>query len=210
MDQRLPIVVLISGGGTNLQSIIDAARAGLPVDIRAVISNRADARGLERAQQAGIEIQVLDHREHPDRDSYDAALMASIDAYQPGLVVLAGFMRILTDAFVRHYTGRMLNIHPSLLPKFRGLHTHQRCIEAGEQEHGATVHFVTPELDSGPVVIQARVPVEPGDTPETLAARVLDQEHRIYPQAIRWFAEGRLALRDGIAHLDGKPVTIDP
>jgi len=204
---KLPIVVLISGGGTNLQSIIDAARADLPVEIRAVISNRAGAFGLERARRAGIPVEVLEHGRYESREAYDEALMACIDSYAPRLVVLAGFMRILTDAFVRHYEGRMFNIHPSLLPKYRGLDTHARALEAGEHEHGATVHFVTPELDAGPIIIQARVAVEPADSPESLAARVLEQEHRIYPQALRWFAEGRLELKEGVAHLDGAPST---
>jgi phosphoribosylglycinamide formyltransferase-1 len=206
MADRLPIVVLVSGGGSNLQSIIDAAATNLPVEIRAVISNKADAFGLERARRAGIETRVLDHRDYADRESYDTALATLIDSFGPRLVVLAGFMRILSDGFVRRYTGRMLNIHPSLLPRFRGLHTHARCIEAGEAEHGATVHFVTPDLDAGPIAIQARVPVLPGDTPDSLAARVLEQEHVIYPQAIRWFAEGRLRLEDGRACLDGRPI----
>lgn len=206
MSEPLPIVVLISGGGTNLQSIIDAARDDLPVAIRAVISSRAGAFGLERAHRAGIHTEVLDPGGYPDRERYDAALADLIDRFQPGLVVLAGFMRILTPALVRRYQGRLMNIHPSLLPKYRGLNTHARALEAGEAEHGASVHFVTPELDSGPVIIQARVPVHPGDDAETLAARVLEQEHRIYPQAIRWFAEGRLELRDGVAYLDGEPV----
>jgi phosphoribosylglycinamide formyltransferase-1 len=209
MQEKLPIVVLISGGGTNLQSIIDAVQNGaIPVEIRAVISNRPDAYGLERAAKAGIPGEVLDHRDYPDRDAYDRALTELIDRYSPALVVLAGFMRILSDGFVRHYEGRMVNIHPSLLPKYRGLHTHRRCLEAGDAEHGATVHFVTPELDAGPVIIQARVPVEPGDTPESLATRVLNEEHRIYPMAIGWFAEGRLELVEGVARLDGNP--IDP
>ncbi len=203
---RLPIVVLISGSGSNLQSIIDAARTDLPVEIRAVISNKAEAYGLERARQAGIPARVLSHQEYPDRASYDTALSDLIDSYHPGLVVLAGFMRILSDAFVRHYEGRMLNIHPSLLPRHRGLHTHARAIEEGDSEHGATVHFVTPELDSGPIVLQARVRVEPDDSPESLATRVLEQEHRIYPQAIGWFAAGRLRLNNGSAELDGKPL----
>ncbi len=203
----LPIVVLLSGSGSNLQAIIDAMHAGLPVDIRAVISNKAEAYGLERARQAGIPAQVLSHRDYADRESYDAALAALIDGCGAQLVVLAGFMRILSDGFVRRYEGRMLNIHPSLLPRHRGLDTHARALAAGDGEHGATVHFVSPELDAGPIIIQARVPVEPGDTPESLAARVLQQEHRIYPQAIRWFAEGRLELKDGTALLDGKPVT---
>lgn len=205
MTARLPIVVLISGGGTNLQSIIDRADDDLPVEIRAVISNRPDAYGLERARRAGIHTEVLDHTGYPDREGYDAALADLIERFEPGLVVLAGFMRILSPEFVRRFEGRMLNIHPSLLPKYRGLDTHARALAAGEAEHGASVHFVTPELDSGPLVIQARVPVQPGDDPEVLAARVLEQEHRIYPRAIRWFAEGRLALRDGVAYLDGEP-----
>jgi phosphoribosylglycinamide formyltransferase-1 len=204
---KLPVVVLISGGGTNLQSIIDAVQEDrLPVEIRAVISNRPDAYGLERAARAGIPGEVLSHKDYPDREAYDRALIELIDRYAPGLVVLAGFMRILSDRFVRHYEGRMVNIHPSLLPKYRGLNTHQRCLESGDTEHGATVHFVTPELDAGPVIIQARVPVEPNDTPESLAARVLQEEHRIYPTAIGWFAEGRLRLDNGEACLDGKPI----
>jgi phosphoribosylglycinamide formyltransferase-1 len=202
----LPIVVLLSGSGSNLQAIIDAMHSGLPVDIRAVISNKMDAYGLERARQAGIPAQVLSHRDYADRESYDAALAGLIDGCGAQLVVLAGFMRILSDGFVRRYEGRMLNIHPSLLPRHRGLDTHARALAAGDGEHGATVHFVSPELDAGPIIIQARVPVEPGDTPESLAARVLQQEHRIYPQAIRWYAEGRLELKDGIALLDGKPI----
>jgi phosphoribosylglycinamide formyltransferase-1 len=187
--ERLPVVVLISGSGSNLQAIIDA---DLPITIRAVISNRADAYGLTRAEQAGIPTAVLDHKAYPDRESYDAALQALIDSYRPGLLVLAGFMRILSDGFVRHYEGRMINIHPSLLPKYRGLDTHARAIAAGDAEAGCSVHFVTPELDSGPIIIQARVTIRDGDTPETLAARVLEQEHRIYPEAIRKFAEGEL------------------
>lgn len=186
---RLPIVVLISGSGSNLQAIIDA---DLPIEIRAVISNRADAYGLTRAEAAGIATAVLDHKNFPDRESYDAALQALIDSYTPKLLVLAGFMRILSDGFVRHYEGRMMNIHPSLLPKYRGLDTHARAIEAGDKEAGCSVHFVTPELDAGPVIVQARVPIFKNDTPETLAARVLEQEHRIYPEAIRRFAEGKL------------------
>ena len=201
---RLPLVVLISGSGSNLQALIDASQRDLPVDIRAVISNRADAYGLERARKAGIATQVLSHKGHPSRESYDTALQRLIDRYQPRLVVLAGFMRILTPDLVRHYEGRMFNIHPSLLPAFRGLHTHQRILDAGEKTHGASVHFVTEELDSGPIIIQARVPVLEGDTAEVLAARVLEQEHRIYPQAVRWFAEGRLGLNGGRVLLDGR------
>ncbi len=207
-ERKLPIVVLISGRGSNLQSIIDQAASGdLPVEIRAVISNQPGVQGLDRAAAAGIETRVLDHGNFPDRESYDRALAELIDSYHPGLVILAGFMRILTPGFVRHYAGRMLNIHPSLLPKFRGLHTHERALEAGEKEHGASIHFVTEELDGGPVFLQAVVPVLPDDTPERLAARVLEQEHRLYPEAIRWFAEGRIRLtEDGRLLLDGKPL----
>jgi phosphoribosylglycinamide formyltransferase-1 len=208
-ESPLPVVVLISGSGSNLQALIDGQLAGtLPIDIRAVISNRADALGLQRAQRAGLTAQVLSHRDFPTREAYDAELLALIDGFAPGLVVLAGFMRILTPAFVKHFHGRLFNIHPSLLPKFPGLHTHQRAIDAGEREHGATVHFVTEELDGGPAVLQARVPVLPNDDAETLAARVLEQEHRIYPLAVRWFAEGRLRLGpDGRVLLDGTPLT---
>ncbi len=201
--QRLPLVVLISGSGSNLQAIIDAAAEDLPVEIRAVISNREEAYGLERARLAGIETRVLDHREYPDRDTYDRVLGDLLEEYQPGLVVLAGFMRILTPALVTRFHGRLLNIHPSLLPAYRGLHTHQRALDAGEREHGASVHFVTEELDGGPVIVQAKVPVEPDDTAENLAARVLSREHVIYPLAIRWFAEGRLRLENGRVIKDG-------
>ena len=211
-EQPLPLVVLISGGGTNLQAIIDAASADLPVDIRAVISNEADAFGLERARRAGIETRVLDHRAFADREAYDAALAALIEEYKPGLVVLAGFMRILTAGFVRHFHGRMPNIHPSLLPRYRGLDTHARVLAAGDREHGATVHFVTEELDGGPLIVQARVPVRANDDAQTLAHRVLEKEHLIYPAAIRWFAEGRLRLDDHRVMLDGEPLAapVDP
>ncbi|MGM0594091.1 MAG: phosphoribosylglycinamide formyltransferase [Pseudomonadota bacterium] len=192
-EGKLPIVVLISGSGSNLQSIIDAARRDLPVEIRAVISNKADAYGLTRAREAGIPTEVLSHKGYPDRESYDSALQQLIDRYEPALVVLAGFMRILSDGFVRHYEGRMVNIHPSLLPKYRGLNTHARAIEAGDDEAGCTVHLVTPELDAGPPILQAKVPIHPDDTAESLAARVLEQEHRIYPEAIRLFAEGKVS-----------------
>ncbi|RTZ81532.1 MAG: phosphoribosylglycinamide formyltransferase [Gammaproteobacteria bacterium] len=202
----LPVVVLISGGGTNLQAIIDAAEQGLPIKIRAVISNRPDAYGLERARRAGIPTKVLDHRDYPDRESFDRALARLIDSYQPELVLLAGFMRILTPGFVHHYAGRMFNIHPSLLPRHQGLHTHERALQAGDSEHGASIHFVTEELDGGPVVLQARVPVQEGDTPDILAARVLEQEHRIYPLAVKWFAEGRLALDGNRVLFDGRPL----
>lgn len=210
-SRRLPIVVLISGSGTNLQAIIDRAAAGeLPVEIRAVISNRTDAGGLARAERAGIATEVLSHRDYADRDAYDRALARTIDAYGPELVVLAGFMRILTPGFVAHYAGRMLNIHPSLLPRYRGLHTHRRAIEAGEPVHGSSVHFVTAELDGGPVVLQAEVPVLPGDDAETLGRRVQQMEYRIYPEAICWFTAGRLRLKDGRPWLDGKPIETPP
>ncbi|BAN50185.1 phosphoribosylglycinamide formyltransferase [Metapseudomonas resinovorans] len=205
MAARCDVVVLISGSGSNLQALIDSTTGGdHPARIRAVISNRADAYGLERAKIAGIETRVLDHKAFADREAFDAALVQAIDAYAPQLVVLAGFMRILTPGFVRHYQGRLLNIHPSLLPKYKGLHTHQRALEAGDAEHGCSVHFVTEELDGGPLVVQALIPVESNDTPESLAQRVHVQEHRIYPLAMRWFAEGRLRLGPSGAELDGQ------
>jgi phosphoribosylglycinamide formyltransferase-1 len=203
---KLPVVVLISGSGSNLQAIIDGASADLPVEIRAVISNKSDAYGLERARQANIETRVLDHREYEDRESYDSALGDLVEEFDPGLVILAGFMRILTPEFVQRFRGRMFNIHPSLLPKYRGLHTHERAIEAGEKEHGASVHFVTEELDGGPLILQVRVPVEADDTPDSLAARVLTQEHIIYPTAVRWFAQGRLDIDDNRVIKDGTPL----
>ena len=214
-SSQLPVVVLISGGGTNLQAIIDAAKGGLPIEIAAVISNRPGVYGLERAAQAGIETTVLDHRDFPDRASYDHALMALIDRYAPGLVALAGFMRILTADFVRHYAGRMLNIHPSLLPKYTGLHTHQRALDAGDSMHGVSIHFVTEELDGGPLIMQAQVPIEPRDDADTLAARVLEKEHQLYPLAIRWYAEKRIRLHEnGQVILDSErldqPVVFTP
>ncbi|MDH5190227.1 MAG: phosphoribosylglycinamide formyltransferase [Gammaproteobacteria bacterium] len=210
----LPIVVLISGSGTNLQAIIDYVQSSeLPVTIRAVISNRADAKGIERAQKAHIPVEVVNHNNFPDRDSFDKELMKTIDQYQPKLVVLAGFMRVLTDDFVNHYHGRMMNIHPSLLPKYRGLNTHHRVLEAGEKEHGASVQFVTAELDAGPVIVQSKVPVLEDDTPELLAERVHKEEHQIYPLAILWFAEGKLKLQDNKVVFNGhvleKPITPD-
>ncbi|EGV19049.1 phosphoribosylglycinamide formyltransferase [Thiocapsa marina] len=204
---RLRVVALISGSGSNLQALMDAAANGGAFEIVAVISNRADAFGLERARGAGIPAEVLDHRDYTGREPYEADLRTLIDRYAPGLVVLAGFMRILTPAFVEHYAGRMLNIHPSLLPKFRGLQTHQRALDADEREHGASVHFVTPELDGGPVVLQARLAVRPGEDAATLAQRVLTLEHIIYPRALGWFAQGRLRLGpDGRPWLDGGPL----
>jgi len=201
------VVVLISGGGSNLQALIDGQQQNrLAIRLVAVISNKASAYGLERARQAGIATEVLSHKAYADRASYDQALMALIDSHQPDLLVLAGFMRILTPDFTRHYLGRNLNIHPSLLPKYPGLHTHRRALSAGDQEHGASVHFVTDELDGGPVILQARVPILVGDSEDDLAARVLVQEHQIYPQVVQWFAEGRLQLHAGRACLDGQPI----
>jgi len=201
----LPVVILISGRGSNLQAIIDAVgRHELPIDIRAVISNRPQAAGLQRASRAGIATTIVDHTRYANRQAFDQALRACIDRYQPRLVILAGFMRLLSNDFVAHYRDRMLNIHPSLLPEFPGLNTHQRALDAGCEVHGASVHFVTADMDGGPVVLQARVPVEARDTAASLAARILKQEHRLYPVAIRWFAEGRLTVNDnGQVLLDG-------
>ncbi len=201
---RLPVVVLISGRGSNLQSLIDQMRAGeLPITICAVISNEPDAYGLQRAQQAGIPTRVLEHRNFTERVYYDKALMELIDSFAPKLVVLAGFMRILGKDFVDHYAGRLMNIHPSLLPELPGLDTHARALKSGASRHGASVHFVSTELDGGAIIIQAAVPVRADDTSESLAERVLAQEHQIYPTAIRWFAEGCLSVRDGRVLLDG-------
>jgi phosphoribosylglycinamide formyltransferase 1 len=205
MSATCEVVVLLSGTGSNLQAIIDSLDgADHPARIGAVISNRADAFGLQRARDAGIEARSLDHTAYDGREAFDAALIDLIDTFNPKLVVLAGFMRILSATFVRHYQGRLLNIHPSLLPRYKGLHTHQRVLEAGDREHGCTVHFVTEELDGGPLVVQAVVPVESTDSPTSLAQRVHAQEHQIYPLAIRWFAEGRLSLGDEGALLDGQ------
>jgi phosphoribosylglycinamide formyltransferase-1 len=202
---KLPVVVLISGNGSNLQAIINAAQENLPIEIRAVISNRPKVYGLQRAEQAGIETAVLDHKTYPDRESFDHALIKLIDTYSPGLIVLAGFMRILTTAFVRHFAGRLLNIHPSLLPKYPGLNTHQRALDAQDQLHGASVHFVTEDLDGGPLVTQAQVAVMAHDDADSLAARVLQKEHQIYPLAIRWFAEKKLSMNENKeVILDGK------
>lgn len=203
-DARLPVVVLISGSGSNLQALIDTSAAGGPFHISAVISNRPGVRGLERADAAGIPTRVIDHTAFPDRDSFDAALAGAIEAFEPRLVVLAGFMRILTDGFVNRFSGHMLNIHPSLLPAFQGLHTHRRALQEGVAEHGASVHFVTAELDGGPVIAQAWVPVEPGDTESVLAARVLEREHQLLPQVVSWFAQGRLSMRDGQVWFDNR------
>lgn len=200
------IVILISGRGSNMEAIVRAAEAEHWLErglgrIAAIVSNRPDAAGLAFARQHGIPTAVVDHKLFAGREAFDTALQTVVDAYAPDLLILAGFMRILTTGFVKHYQGRMLNIHPSLLPAFPGLATHRQALAAGVRIHGATVHFVTPDLDHGPIVVQASVPVLPGDTEETLARRVLDEEHRIYPEAIRRFAEGRLRCIDGLVEI---------
>ena len=198
------MVVLISGSGTNLQAIIDAVEAHhIPGKIAAVLSNNADAKGLTRAAEHQIPGIVIDHKAYATREAFDQAMIESIDEYQPELVVLAGFMRILTEGFVNHYSGRLVNIHPSLLPKYKGLNTHQRAIDAGDKEHGTSVHFVTEELDGGPVVLQAKVPVFEDDDADALAARVQTQEHNIYPMVTKWLVDGRLSMTEGKAYLDG-------
>ena len=194
------VVILISGRGSNMEALL---AADLPASVTAVVSNNPAAAGLATVRQRSMTSAIIDHRTFQDRSAFDAALAAEIDRHQPDLVVLAGFMRVLTDAFVSRYRGRMLNIHPSLLPAFPGLDTHRRALASGARLHGCTVHFVTAALDQGPIVIQAAVPVLPDDTEDRLAARVLREEHRIYPQAVRWFCEGRLRLGpDDIVQLD--------
>lgn len=191
---RKNIVILISGRGSNMAALLEAELSGTVV---AVISNAPDAAGLETARARGVATAAIDHRAFSSREDFDTALAAEIDRHRPHLVVLAGFMRKLTDAFVSRFTNRLLNIHPSLLPAFPGLHTHRRALEAGVRVHGCTVHFVTPALDEGPIVLQAAIPVLPGDSEDTLAARVLAQEHRVYAQAVRWFCEDRLSVTGG-------------
>lgn len=209
MKKRAKLVVLISGSGSNLQAFIDACSSGeLNAEISCVISNKADAYGLVRAQSTGIATAVLSHRDFDSREAYDRALLACVEQHQPDLVILAGFMRILTAEFVNPLYGRLMNIHPSLLPKYPGLHTHQRAIDAGDTEAGVTVHFVSAELDAGPIVLQARVPVQAGDSADTLASRVLQQEHRIYPLAAQWFIDGRLRCDSERAYLDGQPLPV--
>lgn len=202
---RSRIVVLISGSGTNLQAIIDACKCeNYGGDVVAVVSNKADAYGLIRAQEANIATATLSHKEFESREDYDAELIDTINQYQPDLVVLAGFMRILTANFVQTFQGRLINIHPSLLPKYQGLNTHQRAIDAGDNEHGVSVHFVTEELDGGPVVLQAKVPVFPEDTASDLAQRVHQQEHRIYPLVVNWCCTKRVTMSGENALFDGK------
>ncbi|NVC93679.1 phosphoribosylglycinamide formyltransferase [Vibrio natriegens] len=199
------IVVLISGSGSNLQAILEACEANMPnAQVAAVFSNKADAYGLERAKQFSVEGHFVDPKAFESREAFDAELMKQIDQYQPDAIVLAGYMRILSSEFVQHYMGKMINIHPSLLPKYPGLHTHQRAIDAKDKEHGTSVHFVTEELDGGPVVLQAKVPLFEDDDADTLAARVLTQEHTIYPIVTKWLVEDRLKMQGGKAWLDGK------
>ncbi|GGY32443.1 phosphoribosylglycinamide formyltransferase [Bacterioplanes sanyensis] len=203
-EQKPRLVILISGSGSNMEAIADQVRKGdIDAEIAAVISNRPEVAGLQKAADRDLETQVVDHTQFASRDEFDAALMRMIDQYQPDLVVLAGFMRILTPDFVRRYQGRMLNIHPSLLPKYQGLNTHQRALEAGDAKHGVTVHFVTEELDGGPNAIQAEVPIFDGDDVDSLRSRVQKQEHVIYPIAVKWFVQGRLSTDGKQALLDG-------
>jgi phosphoribosylglycinamide formyltransferase 1 len=202
LTQKKRVAVLISGSGSNLQALIDGRDSGnLPIELVCVISNRPEVFGLTRAKHANIPTEIVDHKQFANRESFDGALMKMIDSYSPDLIVLAGFMRILTPEFTQHYLGKMLNIHPSLLPKFQGLHTHQRALDAGETRHGVTVHFVTAELDGGPAVVQASVPIVNGDDAQSLAKRVQQQEHSIYPLAVKWFAEGLLTMKAGKAYL---------
>lgn len=201
------LVVLISGSGSNLQAILDACQQGrIKASVVAVFSNKANAFGLERARNAGVAAHAISAADHESREAFDRQLMQEIDAWAPDLVVLAGYMRILSPAFVAHYHDRLLNIHPSLLPKYPGLHTHRQAIANGDSEHGTSVHFVTDQLDGGPVILQARVPVFSDDSEEEVVARVQHQEHTIYPLVISWFVEGRLVMRDNAAWLDGNPL----
>lgn len=206
MADKARLVVLISGTGRNLQSIISATQTGnLNADIAAVISNRPDADGLRRAKEAGIPTEILSHLDYDSREAFDSKLAQLIDQYRPDLVALAGFMRILTPGFVKRYQGRMFNIHPSLLPKYQGLNTHQRALDAGDKEHGASIHYVTPELDGGPVVLQGRIEITTGDTSNELADRVMREiELHIYPRALAWAADGRLRLTHEGVEFDGK------
>lgn len=204
------IVVLVSGNGSNLQAILDACQQGrFNGSVAAVFSNKAEAFGLERARAAEVPAHALAAAQFADRAAFDRQLMLEIDAYAPDLVVLAGYMRILSAEFVQRYAGRMLNIHPSLLPKYPGLHTHRQAIENGDEEHGTSVHFVTEELDGGPVILQAKVPVFSDDSEEDVTARVQHQEHAIYPLVVSWFVDGRLAMREGAAWLDGQQLPVE-
>lgn len=202
---RIRAVVLISGSGSNLQAFIDQINADeLPLDITLVISNVADAYGLKRAALAGLKTVCIRHSDYHSRLEFDQALMAQIDESQPELVILAGFMRILTTEFVEHYRQRLINIHPSLLPKYPGTHTHQRAIDAGDAWHGASIHFVVPEVDAGPIILQGRLPIKDGDTVDTLQQRIHQVEHQLYPLAAKWFAQKRLFIKSGQVLLDGE------
>ena len=208
MVRRSKIAVLISGSGSNLQAILDGCQSGqIQADICLVLSNKDQVYGLERARNAGIATKVLDHRQYDTREDYDLALVATLAKYQPDLVVLAGFMRILTPVFTDAFVGKLVNIHPSLLPKYPGLHTHKRALESGDSEHGATVHFVTHELDGGPPIVQGRISIRDEDTEDSLATRVLTEvEHKIYPLAVAWLIDKRVQVRDGKTWLDGELV----
>jgi phosphoribosylglycinamide formyltransferase 1 len=201
------IVILISGRGSNMQAVLEQAKSGaIRAPVSTVISNNPTAEGLAIAKSFGVPTDTIPHRNYPTREAFDAALMHAIDRHAPKLVVLAGFMRILTDGFINHYQHRLINIHPSLLPAFPGLNTHERAIEAGVKQHGATVHFVIPDIDAGPVIAQSKVPVLANDTPASLGERVLKEEHRILPMAVKWFMEDRLSIRDGKVFLDGAAI----
>jgi len=204
---RCPVVVMISGRGSNLQALIDGQRRGtLPIELVAVVSDQPSAEGLRRAAEAGIPRSVVARKDYSQKAAFEQALLDTVDALEPSLVVLGGFMQILSETFVDRYAGRLLNVHPSLLPKYPGLNTHGRAIQAGDREHGASVHFVTHEVDAGPVVIQSRVPVLDDDTPEKLAARVLTREHQILPLVVRWYAEAQLSLVGATVHFRGRPL----
>ena len=205
MAGRCKTAILISGSGTNLQAFIDAVKDGdLDLELTVVFSNNPDAYGLQRAEQAGIPTACIQHSDFPDRESFDHAVIAEFDRFEPDLLILAGFMRILSPAFVAHYAGKILNIHPALLPLYPGLNTHQRVLDAGDQWHGSTVHFVTEELDGGPRILQGRLAVVPGETADELATRVQAVEHQIYPEAAGWLGSGKVIFRDGQAWIDGK------
>lgn len=206
-ENSCKIAVFISGSGSNLQSIIDHIEQGhINADIACVISNKSDAYGLVRAQKTNIPTHIKDHKNHTTRESFELELIKTLDVYDIKLIVLAGFMRVLSTTFINKYHGNILNIHPSLLPKYTGLNTHSRVLEAGDTEHGCSVHFVTSDLDEGPLVIQAKVKVDKFDTPDVLAARVLEKEHIIYPLAVKWFCENRLAFKNSKAYLDDSPL----
>ncbi len=203
MSAQPSIVVMISGNGSNLQALIDNRASG-NFAISAVVCNEPGAFGLERAARAGIPTVLLNHRDFPNREEFDQALISRIDDFSPDLLVLAGYMRILSSAFVQHYEGRILNIHPSLLPDYRGTNTHQRVLDAGERLHGVSVHFVTEELDGGPVILQTQIDVSAADTRESLMRRIAEQEHRMYPEVVSWFCSGRLKVQDNTVWLDGE------